>query len=445
MDRGLLASCHGSSRCRGRACHSLAPRQASPSGGTIELGIVPFDTDGDGAAELGESFRLDLMDAMSEVPLVQVRAAQSLSNLKEDDASVLALSKKVDVTVLLFGHLKLRGDNCQVRMELVRARDAVHLASLQYRGSEAELASIRERAQRDIYEQLRLAGKPVQQMKGGTTSPRAYEMYLRARYHLSQRTDESTRKALDEFAAAVKEDPDFARAYAGMATTDLIRADYSFSRAKESYAKAEELARSALQSGARWAMCYSAASGMLPWRSRSCAGPSNSNLARRSTMYGMQSSSRMWAALTRVSSKSISPTRRTRCGLPSMGPKPSLPATRETTPGNLRRPESCWNLCRIGLRRTMIWRGPFGTRTSTRRRSENGNEWPPWKGTKAGRILKIKALRLFAGEESLPMRGFVWLRQRMASTTAGIPMILFRPSGMPMLESGRKRLRNWKI
>jgi len=73
-------------------------RQAPPTSDVIELGIVPFDADGDGAAELGQSFRLDLMDAMSEVPLVQVRAAQSLNDLKEDDASILTLSRKVKLT-----------------------------------------------------------------------------------------------------------------------------------------------------------------------------------------------------------------------------------------------------------------------------------------------------------------------------------------------------------
>jgi DNA-binding winged helix-turn-helix (wHTH) protein/TolB-like protein/Tfp pilus assembly protein PilF len=233
-------------------------RQAPPNSDAIELGIVPFDTDGDGAAELGQSFRLDLMDAMSEVPLVQVRAAQSLNDLKEDDASILALSRRVKLTVLLFGHLKLRGDNCQVQIELVRARDAVHLASLQYSGTKAELASIREAVQRDVYEQLRLSGRPVQQMRGSTANVHAYEMYLRARYHLSQRTDESTKKALNEFATATADDPSFARAYAGMATTHLIRADYSFSPAKESYGKAEEYANTALRNGVSLAEAHGA-------------------------------------------------------------------------------------------------------------------------------------------------------------------------------------------
>jgi Tfp pilus assembly protein PilF len=233
-------------------------RQAPPNSDVIELGIVPFDTDGDGAAELGESFRLDLMDAMSEVPLVQVRAAQSLNDLKEDDASVLALSRKVNLTVLLFGHLKLRGENCQIEIELVRTSDAVHLASLQYRGTKAELVSIREKVQRDVYEQLRLAGQPVQQMRGSTANAHAYEMYLRARYHLSQRTDESTKMALNEFAMAIADDPNFARAYAGMATTHLIRADYSFSPAKESYEKGEEYASTALRNGVPLAEAHGA-------------------------------------------------------------------------------------------------------------------------------------------------------------------------------------------
>jgi tetratricopeptide (TPR) repeat protein len=64
---------------------------------------------------------------------------------------------------------------------------------------------------------------------------------------LSLRSEESSSRALEEFRDAIVADPNFAKAYAGMATTHLIRADYLFAPVLESVAKAEELARQALQ------------------------------------------------------------------------------------------------------------------------------------------------------------------------------------------------------
>jgi DNA-binding winged helix-turn-helix (wHTH) protein/TolB-like protein/Tfp pilus assembly protein PilF len=215
----------------------------------LVLGVVPFDCTGDAAQELGESLRLDLLDALSEVPSVQVRAAHSLGSVQEEDASIRRYAGKLQLDLLLFGHFHMQGEHLQLRLELVRGRDAEHLASFQYEGTKAELASLREKMQSDIFSQLRLVNEPVQRMKGSTTNPQAYEKYLRARFFLSQRTDESTRKALEQFSAAVELDPSFSRAYAGEATTYLIRADYQFAPARESFRQAEAFANRALQAG----------------------------------------------------------------------------------------------------------------------------------------------------------------------------------------------------
>lgn len=221
--------------------------RSSQSLASVELGIVPFEVEGAGADQLAESFRMDLMDAMAELPTVQVHAAHSLSNVKQDEASIRALSRTVHLDVLLFGKFKLQGNECVLQLELVRGSDAIHIASFEYRGTREELASIREKAQRDIYTQLRLAGGPVQRLRGSTANPQAYEAYLRARHFLSLRSEESSSRALEEFRAAIADDPNFAKAYAGMATTHLIRADYLFAPVVESVAKAEDLARQALQ------------------------------------------------------------------------------------------------------------------------------------------------------------------------------------------------------
>jgi len=59
--------------------------------------------------------------------------------------------------------------------------------------------------------------RPDAGLARGTTSPSAYDLYLRGRSFRDQATEESTRKAIEYFQRAIAADPQYARAYAGMA------------------------------------------------------------------------------------------------------------------------------------------------------------------------------------------------------------------------------------
>ncbi|HLX83389.1 MAG TPA: winged helix-turn-helix domain-containing protein [Terriglobales bacterium] len=210
------------------------------------IGIAPFEVSGEDAEQLAESFRLDLTDAVSQLPAVQVRAAHSFPKGQRDDTRIPALARNLQIDTLLFGKFTVQGDDCLLQFELVRGRDAIHLASLQYRGTKSELAAIRDKAQRDIFTHLALAPNTERAVRGNTENPRAYEAYLRARYHLSQWTDDSVAKSLSEFESAISEDPAFAKAYSGMASAHFVLAQHEAEPKKESFRRAKELAAKAI-------------------------------------------------------------------------------------------------------------------------------------------------------------------------------------------------------
>ncbi len=116
----------------------------------VSMGIPPFEMQGADAKQLGESFRLDLTDALSQLPEVQVRAARSLANFRIDNANIPELSQSLHLDVLVLGKFSHQGKDCILQLEMVRGRDASHLASFEYSGSEDELTTIRNKAQRDI-------------------------------------------------------------------------------------------------------------------------------------------------------------------------------------------------------------------------------------------------------------------------------------------------------
>jgi len=212
---------------------------------TVSLGIAPFQSEGPGAEEMGESFRLDLADALAQLPVVQITATNSLNNITRDDNGIRSISEKLHLDMLLLGKFRIEGNRCYVLFELVRGRDSRHLASFQYQGSKDELAGIRNELQRDIFFTLQGNGKSMQAIRGSTDDPVAYGEYLQGRELTRVRDVTALNQALGHYQAAVQRDPKFAEAYAGMAVTHL--ALRYFADPIENQNAAKQLALQALQ------------------------------------------------------------------------------------------------------------------------------------------------------------------------------------------------------
>jgi TolB-like protein len=222
------------------------PHRITERPAVLSLGIVPFASEGNGAEALGESFRLDLTDTLSQLPNVQVRASHSMTKLKPDDASLQAASRSLHLDVFLLGKLVLHDQQCSLSFELVRGRDAAHLASFHYSGSVNELASIRDKVQRSIFSALQLTDNSIQASNGSTADPQAYSAYLQARDWARQRTPSALDSAISQYQLAIGRDAGFARAYAGMATAHLCLASSGVS-SLGNYHQARLFAQKALQ------------------------------------------------------------------------------------------------------------------------------------------------------------------------------------------------------
>ena len=220
--------------------HSASPR----SNDALAVGLAPFQAEGPGAEQTGESFRLDLADALSQLPGVQIRATNSLSNAARDDNSLKAVSEKLHLDILLLGRLRIQGDRCVMQFELIRSRDFLHLASFQYEGGREELAMIRDKLQRDLFVRLQGETKSAQAIRGSTENSQAYSEYLQARELTQIRDPAILNEALAHYQKAIDLDPRFAQAYSGMATAHVALRYFS---PADHQTKARQFAETALQ------------------------------------------------------------------------------------------------------------------------------------------------------------------------------------------------------
>lgn len=216
-------------------------------GKKIILGIPPFEAVGPGSGALSDSLRLDLTESLDQLPGVQVLAAKSFAERKLSDEDLRALAKSLNLNVLLLGKFSILSDSIQVDLELVSSSNVSHRTSFHYHGTLSDLPVIRDRIQRDLFLRLNPVSRGQIRSHTSTSDPRAYELYLRARYAYSLRTQESLNSALMGFHAAAGVDPLFPDAYAWMAATHLALANVDTDAYRAHLGKAKELAEQALK------------------------------------------------------------------------------------------------------------------------------------------------------------------------------------------------------
>lgn len=212
----------------------------------ISLGMIPLEASGDGAVALAEGFRLNLADVLSQSPEVETRSVHAFDHIGQDENQILTRARQMHVDALLFGKFAVNGNRCELRLELVRTKDGVHLSSLLYSGSKEELAAISDRVERDIFDRLHPSGKALSLSLGRPASAKAYAAYLNGRLYLQQWTDDSLAKALASFGEALKEDPSYARADAGMASAYFVLAQHAVGKQDDDLEQARRFATQAL-------------------------------------------------------------------------------------------------------------------------------------------------------------------------------------------------------
>jgi DNA-binding winged helix-turn-helix (wHTH) protein/tetratricopeptide (TPR) repeat protein len=231
------------------AAWRLFPRRSAQPPAEISLGIAPFHASGPGAADLAQSFRLDLTDTLSQLPHVNVRASNSLDLVSLDQATFHDQATRLGLDVLIIGSFTLENQNCHVQLELVRGKDLSHIANFNRTVSRFELASLRNMIQNEVYTSLKLApasGRLPSSPVGGTSDPRAYDAYLRASYHYSQLSKDSLPLAVSEYNEAIAADSQFVNAYAGLARAYVYLVQNDLIEEKEGYRLASDAAHHAL-------------------------------------------------------------------------------------------------------------------------------------------------------------------------------------------------------
>jgi DNA-binding winged helix-turn-helix (wHTH) protein/Tfp pilus assembly protein PilF len=235
----ILACCAGFSVW---TQHRRVLAEQTPVKKYLRVGIAPFESSGEGAGDLAESFRLELTDGLAQTPQLRVNAAHMTLPGTADRREMLALQ----ADVLIFGKLTVREREVHLQLELARGADATHLATFNYTVDQKNLIMLRSEAEQDLLTALAAPHTRKREVLGSTDDVQTYELYLQARAHLLQWDQRTWSQAADEFRQAIGRDSGFARAYSGLATTLITLSEHDRIPKDQGYEEARRNAKQAL-------------------------------------------------------------------------------------------------------------------------------------------------------------------------------------------------------
>lgn len=216
------------------------------------LAILPLaNLTGDASNEyLADGLTDSIIHALSELPRVRIMARSTVFRFKHRDDDPLGAGRELHVAAVLTGAIAFHGDVLDVRLELVDVVDGACLWGGRVQKKIADVMSIQEEIAHEIADRLRvkLTGDEKRRLaRRQTGDPEAFRLYLKGRFQWNKRSETSCRAAIDLFESSIERDPLFAMAYAGLADTYSIMANFGFLRPRDGYPRAKAAAERALE------------------------------------------------------------------------------------------------------------------------------------------------------------------------------------------------------
>lgn len=216
------------------------------------IAVLPFQnrSDDPDTDYLSDGLAESLIFRLTQLPGLKVSPTSSVIRYKGKDTDVAKIAEELGVDAVMTGRLMKRGDNLNITVELVDARNNKSLWGEQYERKMSELLATQREIAAAIVQKLQLQ-LAVSDTKGitkkYTSNNEAYQLWLKARFHFAKRTKEDLFKSIEIYEEAVKLDPGFALAYVGIAESWTVIPSFPYASPAECIPKAKAAAARALE------------------------------------------------------------------------------------------------------------------------------------------------------------------------------------------------------
>jgi len=234
------------------------PTKQSQASGHVTLAVLPFEN------LTGDSGQDYFSDGLTEEMIAQlghldpehlgVIARTSVMHYKHGQEQLQQIGRELAVQYVLEGSVRRDSGKVRISAQLVQMKDQTPVWSRQFDRELGGLLALQGEIAQEIADEIQpILGsdhKRIAADRKSAASPssyEAYDLYLKGRYFWNKRTKEGFQQAAEYFQQAISKDPNYARAYAGLADTYGLMSTWSLVPQNEFMPKARDAALKALR------------------------------------------------------------------------------------------------------------------------------------------------------------------------------------------------------
>ena len=190
----------------------------------------------------------ELISAVSNISDLSVISRTSVMEYKGKARKIAAVGDELNVGTVLEGSIRRAGNRLRVSVQLIDVEKDRHLWSEKYDRELDDVFKIQDDIAGKIAQALRVKLVSIQESgRRQTENMEAFTLYLKGRFLWNKRSKEGVLDALNLFREAINIDPNYAKAYSGLADAYYVAATYDFMDRADGLAKSKETAMKALE------------------------------------------------------------------------------------------------------------------------------------------------------------------------------------------------------
>ncbi len=222
---------------------------------TIErksVAVLPFQNISEDKANeyFSDGITEDVITHLSKIGDLKVISRTSTMLYKDSKKSLQEIGRELGVETILEGSVRRAGNRVRIVSQLIDAKTDEHIWAETYDREMKDIFAIQSDVAKQIAAALKVKfsfSEKERIEKIQTENTEAYQLYLKGRFHWNKRTLADIEKAIDYFNQAIEKDPNYALAYAGLASAYVVLPDYYGLPPKDVYPKTEASVRKALE------------------------------------------------------------------------------------------------------------------------------------------------------------------------------------------------------
>jgi TolB-like protein len=188
----------------------------------------------------------ELITKLSQIQELKVPARTSAFVFKGEKADIREVGQKLQVDNVLEGSVRKSGSRIRITAQLIQVSDGYHLWSETYDRELDDIFAVQDEIARSVAGTLQITLLGAPRTVPETRNSEAYNSLLMGRYFYGQQTRESLEKAIGYYENAVRLDPRFARAWAGLGAVYAFQAGLGYVPPKTGFDRARAAVQKAL-------------------------------------------------------------------------------------------------------------------------------------------------------------------------------------------------------